>query len=323
MSVGEDREAGPAPSFTRINYAIRPAKATQRHMLLEAMGRLAAIHPLSDYCYVGFGSTFFVDFRLVHRAFGFKRMYSIERAIEARGRFELNRPFQAVELIFAEASEVLSDPDRLPWGHGPMVLWLDYDEPLDESMLADCERVLANAMHGSMLLVSFSSEGGLVAGRADRARERLGPWLAPTLEDPHLDDDTLREECFAILDQHAAETFEARGALRCFESLFRYAYSDGHAMATWGGVVVDADRRYELDRCGFDLLGHVAGRSGTTKSIEIPNLTPAEIAMIERHLPAHLGRARQRLRSHGIPEEEALRLADVYRYAPRFVETFA
>jgi len=153
----------PTPSFEKINYSVRPAKATQRHMLVEAVARLARFAPVSGYRYIGFGSTFFIDFRLLHQRYGITRMHSIEREISKEKRFELNRPFRCVNMLYGDSRKMLLDP-KIKWSRGPAIAWLDYDEPLDLTKFADCERVLTHALHGSLLLVTFDAAAGTIKG---------------------------------------------------------------------------------------------------------------------------------------------------------------
>ncbi len=306
-------------SFEEINYSIRPAKAAQRHMLIEAIGRLSRFAPLPEYQYVGFGSTFFVDFKLLHQRYGLTHMYSIERATRKRGRFDLNVPLECVTMLYGEASKMLLHRG-IDWSR-PAIVWLDYDEPFDQYKLGDCERVLARAAHGSMLIVSFSSDSGRISGREDRVRDLLADWVAPEDNDAKLDDRRFAELALGGLTDHAQQHLADRGEEMLFRQLFRFRYKDSHPMATWGGVILDAARKGDADACEFAELPFV--RTGKrTYSLEIPNLTPVERALIERHLPGDCAKAKEVVRNK-VPLAEVDRLARVYRYAPRFVETFA
>src|SRR5690606_4978275 len=86
-------EARMKDSFRRIDYSIRPAKYAERRMLCDIFRKLAAFEPVEHYRYVGFGSVWFADFMLFHRALGIRHMLSIEQAVGSRERFEANKPF--------------------------------------------------------------------------------------------------------------------------------------------------------------------------------------------------------------------------------------
>src|SRR3954447_2820600 len=122
-----------APSFEKIDYSLRPAKSTERWMLLEALGRLSVFTPLIQYQYVGFGSPFFVDFRLFHRRLAITKMISIEKETDREPRFELNKPFDCIQMLWGDSSEQLREID---W-NAPSIVWLDYDYVLNSAVLGD------------------------------------------------------------------------------------------------------------------------------------------------------------------------------------------
>lgn len=307
-------------SFEDINYSIRPAKAAQRHMLVEAIGRLSRFAPLPEYQYVGFGSTFFVDFKLLHQRYGLMRMFSMERAVRKRKRFDLNVPYDCVTMLYGDSSKMLLHR-MIDWER-PAIVWLDYDEPFDQAKLGDCDRVFARAVHGSLLIVSFSSDAGPAQGREARVRDYLAGWVPPEENSAKLDNSRFAEIALAGLTDQARQQLADRKDGMSFRQLFRFRYSDGHPMATWGGLVLDGDREKEADDCGFGDLDFVRqGRQ--TYEIAIPNLTPVERALVEQHLPGDPTAAKRELKGRSVPVREVDRLARVYRYAPTFVETFA
>ncbi len=59
-------------------WQFRPNKQIQRLMCIDVMRRLSAFRPLNDYRYIGLGGYEFIDFDLVYRSLGIKRMISIE-----------------------------------------------------------------------------------------------------------------------------------------------------------------------------------------------------------------------------------------------------
>lgn len=277
---------------------------------------------LQDYIYVGFGSTFFIDFKLIHQRYGMRRLFSIERETRLKPRFELNRPLDCVQMLYGPSKSRLLDP-RIPWADFPAIVWLDYDEPLDLEKLADCERVLTRAAHGTLLLVTVAANAGKRPGRADRWRSTLGDWVPYEENDSTLDTERIAELSFDVLTEHAEEALEAPRPEWRFEQLFRMRYRDSAEMATWGGILLDRGKPGKTSDCGFRQLPYVVRKGRPTYRLEVPNLTPIERALVESRLPGRKRGARALLRKHAVPEDEVDRLAAVYRYAPRFVETFA
>ena len=78
------------PSYEQVNYTIRPAKCVERKMMCEAFSRLSVFGSLKTYRYIGFGSTYFTDFTLFHRALDMNNMVSIEKDEEKAARFDFN-----------------------------------------------------------------------------------------------------------------------------------------------------------------------------------------------------------------------------------------
>jgi hypothetical protein len=142
-------------SYRQINFSLRPAKSIERKMLCEAFRRLAEFGHVSDYRYIGFGSTYFSDFILVHKTLAIRNMLSIERDDFNKARFEFNRPFHCIKLYFGESNDVLPE---LGWRDVRTICWLDYDGKLDSSVLTDVRLFCANAVSGSVLVVTVNAE---------------------------------------------------------------------------------------------------------------------------------------------------------------------
>jgi hypothetical protein len=140
-------------SYEKINYSLRPAKSIERKMLCDAFRRLSAFDKVENYQYIGFGSTYFSDFILFHRALGITKMISIEKDKENKERFMFNRPFRCVELEFGKSNEVLP---KLNWD-AKSILWLDYDDKLDNHVLSDVRFFCINASPGSVIVLSVNA----------------------------------------------------------------------------------------------------------------------------------------------------------------------
>src|SRR5438128_4044331 len=106
----------------KINYGLRPCKCIERKMLVEAFRCLGSWGRISSYRYVGFGSHFFNDFILVHKALGIRDMVSVEREKIKKERFDFNRPFKCVKMEYGESTDILP---QLTW-NVRTICWLDY-----------------------------------------------------------------------------------------------------------------------------------------------------------------------------------------------------
>ena len=141
-------------SYRIINYALRPAKAIERRMLCAAFERLYPFQRIERYRYVGFGSIYFSDFQLLHRELGITNMLSIEKDVEAEACFRFNRPYKCIRLKFATSTGVLP---TLDWNK-KTILWLDYDDRLNTSILGDIATTCLRASSGSLVVVSVNAQ---------------------------------------------------------------------------------------------------------------------------------------------------------------------
>jgi hypothetical protein len=313
-----------AASFEKINYSIRPAKATQRRMIIEAIGRLASFGPLQDYQYIGFGSTFFIDFKLIHREYGLTDLTSVEIEREKRNRFDFNKPYSCVRMFYGSAAEFLGS-HKMRWST-PSIIWLDYDYRLGDSVLADIHRVIDKAPSGSLLLVTVDAEPPDLDERAEILGEDIDlDWLLEWVEGEKL----FRLGGWGLASAYhglASASVESRlrkgPGDRLWRQIVHFHYADGHRMLTFGGVIVDPADLGSFDRCNFDDLEFF--QSGAEPFlIEVPNLTGPEIHRLAQGMPKLNKRTRDSMQRLSISEEDVDNYRRLYRYYPQFVESHA
>lgn len=118
---------------TELDYRVRPAKAIERKMLVEAAGRLGHFANTEAYQYVGMGAVHFRDFVLMHRGLGIERMTSIEGSLAKESRVRFNRPYATVEIEIGHSNTVLP---KLNW-ETRAIIWLDYTDTLTSNVADD------------------------------------------------------------------------------------------------------------------------------------------------------------------------------------------
>ena len=290
-------------------------------MLLEALQRLRVFTPLARYRYVGFGSTYFADFTAVHRSLGITKMISIEQDIEQRARFQFNRPFRTVKMIFGPSHSILP---TLTWTI-PSVVWLDYDGPLSSSILADVDWVCSAAPSGSAVIVTVNADPGPIDPkkpdtRIERLRKSIGAENVPNgiTTDGHLGGWKLADVTRTVLDsaiRAAARDRAASAKPATYRQLFNFRYRDGARMATVGGLLLGERHRKELPRCSFDDLDYV--KTGADPYlISVPFLTNREVRWLDRQLPA----TATGLKPGILPDKDRKAYAEIYRFFPTFVD---
>jgi hypothetical protein len=266
----------------KLQYELRPAKHIVRRMIVEGCRQLSHIAPLSKYQYVGFGGLEFVDFQLVHRELGINEMQSIEHDTTWPERYEFNKPFKGVTVHMGKASAVLP---TLDWD-GLRVVWLDYEQALDEEVIRDCEGLGRLLHQGSVLVVTVraSAEYGK---RLQTLKSNVGDVRVPfDVTEAALN----KPWAFAwvqcrILTEALDAVCSQRGDGARLRQIFNFSYADAAKMQTLGWVVTSAALDQTVrDGCRFEDLDFCRSGEGSFL-VEVPTLTAREIAYLNQRLP--------------------------------------
>lgn len=325
-------------SYQKINYALRPAKAAERKMLCEGMRRLSYFNKIEKYRYIGFGSTYFSDFLLIHRALGINNMVSIERNEQDKSRFEFNKPYKCIDLRFGQSSEILP---VLEWDT-PTILWLDYDGKLSSDMLQDVGLFCAKAVPGSMIIVSVNAHPdsndtrdpkSLNDYRLRKLVEMVGrERIPPSTQGKDLTFKGKAGVLRKIIHNEIQETLSKRnGGLSddqklAYNQIFNFTYQDGAKMLTIGGALYSVSQSSTFEQCGFKDLDFYRPEEEEF-NIGIPKLTFREIRYLDKKLPPRNqdgGEVALTVEDLGdlavVPEEDIQDYMKIYRYFPNFAE---
>ncbi|QZD89894.1 hypothetical protein K3148_00300 [Qipengyuania aurantiaca] len=313
-------------SYEIIDYSLRPAKFAERKMLCDFFSRLRVFGSLESYRYVGFGSIWFSDCVLFHRTLGISDIVSIECELDHQERFEFNNPLRGIRLLMGEASDVLP---TLDWSLRSIV-WLDYDDPLNVSILEDVRTVASRAKSGTAFVVSVQAEkifdkrnddDHIHVQSRDEFSDYFGEGRTPeALRQADLRGWTLSKTSRQIVRAEIEEGLKAANAARPngqkieFRQTVAFEYKDGAKMTTIGGVFVDQGQAALFDGAGLRELEFFRD-SDEALRIHMPLVTPHEMRHLDRQLPIleEVG-----LDAEPIPVREANRYAKFYRYLPNF-----
>lgn len=311
-----------ASSFEGINYSLRPAKQIERKMICEAIRRLAVFGSIEAYRYIGFGSIYFSDFSLFHKRLNISNMLSIEKESNKQARFEFNKPFDCIDLQFEESNVVLP---KLDWTTRT-ILWLDYDGKLDGGVLSDVASFCANAVSGSMLIVSLNSHTDPnESDRLGSLKASLGSDLVPIdAVECDLAGWKMSVMVRRILSNWIAKTLgdrngaRNRGARFNWQQVMSFEYQDGAKMTTLGGVLIDDGHQSQFSACNFDNLEFVKRSPEDAYRIDVPALTFRELRALDQLLPDVDG---NQAKLPAIPTKDLKNYAALYRYFPNFAES--
>jgi hypothetical protein len=302
------------PEPREIDYRIRPAKNVERKMLLEICGRMAGLEPLANYRYVGMGSIYFVDFSLFHRAYGMKDMISIEGRENLKDRCEWNRPFDCVTVMPAPVGEALPELRS----DVPTIMWLDYEEALDDEIIGQVEEACEILAHRSILIVTVNAHPGPLNQRVAKFRERFGDRDLSRTDTPEkLGQEKLRELYFEYLDTAVSTAISARkardGAVQ--KQLAHFLYRDGVNMLSMAWLIHGEDEADAVRELDFDSL-HFASDGAKPWHIEVPRLTYRERITLDKMLP---DRTNEEI-PDGVEAADVTAYATLYRQMPIYVD---
>jgi len=322
-------------AFEDINYSLRPAKNVQRKMLVDVCQRLPHIRPDKEYRYIGFGSPYFSDIKLIHRRLGIQDIVSIEREEDEKERFELNKPFRCVDLKWGKSSSVLP---TLSW-EKPTILWLDYTEQLKTYILSDIREFMTNAPVGSMLIVTVNAHPTPIhalseeEGMLDELRENLSREVIPQdVGEKELRGWGYADTCRRIVNNMINEEFlDHRNSGVSeeeqieYRQLVNFRHQDNAKMMTVGGVLYSDDLDPNYEKASFDDLFFVREGKEAYK-IDTPVLTYPEMRQLDKKLPKDPESMMTQQRGTGkieskLPNKHIKRYAELYRYFPTFVES--
>lgn len=308
----------PSASYLKVAYDLRPAKQIERRMLIDTLQvLLAGGFPIREYQYTGMGSIYFFDFILFHKLLGIRRMVSAEYDLRIKRRVSFNKPFAEIDVVLGPIGDLLPRLD-VDLKH---LLWLDYDDRLHQTAVADTSFAAAVLPVGSIVLVTVDVEPpkGTATPAAWREyyEEQAGQYFTHGWSD----------ENFALsqlASTNAQILFNAIGAGLAhrrnahFYPLFNFVYADGHRMLTVGGMIVGDTERRRLEGCDFSNSPFLRfGETDSPFQILPPKLTKKERAILDFHMPSA---DRWVPREFELSREEVAAYRELYRYYPAYAE---
>ncbi|MEQ8353225.1 MAG: hypothetical protein RH862_17245 [Leptospiraceae bacterium] len=313
MAIGE--------SYRKVNYELRPAKQIERRMMVDVLMKLSTVgFQISEYVYVGFGSVFFVDYTLFHKFLGIRRMVSIEGGSNVERRVHFNKPYDFVDIYIGDFSSYVQSLQ----GMNEVILWLDFDNVLDSSMVRDLDSAVGYLKSNSIIIATVDSEppGSEKDGPAEWFSHfnEVAPAEAAEFASAEAPDRIARRHISklnqTILERRLQEACNYSG--REYFPLFNFFYGDGHDMLTVGGIILDSDADRSNIRGAIDNLPFIRAQTGMEHySIRVPNLTRKERIYLDSCMPCADG---------WLPEEfemlpgEPEHYRELFKYLPAYAE---
>jgi hypothetical protein len=308
----------PTESFKRVFYDLRPAKQVERRMIIDALQSLAASgFNMRAYQYVGMGSIYFVDFILLHRLLGMRKLLSIESVASAERRVRFNQPFRDVHVEIGLIGDYLPKIDR----DIPHLVWLDYDHKLSTEDIQDVTLASSVLPAGSVLLVTVEVEPPESGDSPQEWRtyyEDVAGSLVPfeTTLEPFAKSELPRTNA-RILVNAIRRGLTARSSIR-FEQLFSFLYADGRQMLTLGGMLASEEDQRRLTASALDASPFIVrDPEAEPFAISVPRLTRKERLYLDQFMPCD---DRWEPPAFTIDAELVRQYRDIYRYYPIYGE---
>lgn len=312
-------------SFNIVNYSLRPSKSIQRQIIFDGVRELQAHLDLEELAYIGFGSIWFTDFMMVHKALGIDDMVSIESDDVGYRRAVFNSPYVTIRVKHGLSNDVLPSLYRDDIMKGrPWLVWLDYDHSFDENVREDVRSLIENAPANSIVIFTFNGhemEYGVAQDRPVRLRDLFGNVVPDDLSKRACKDErmqvTLADYALDYMRSIAADLARPGG----FLPSFRVIYKDSAPMVTVGGIL---PAKGALQAA----VGVVEGGKWPclpAKRIMAPPLTMREAASLQSQLPRAELLSRDIVLGLGfdLEEEQIETFQTYYKQYPAFAQIVA
>ncbi len=290
--------AVPTNSFEKFNYGLRPCKQIERKVMMEVLLKMAgAGYDISTYTYVGFGSPYYIDYVMFHKFLFIQNMICLEWGDVPR-RMKFNKPFSFIRLRMCPFLEYIPEMKK----NRRYFIWLDYDRPLDQEMLADL-RCLTRVAAKTLFFITIDARPRLPSDQFDTRKLSPDEVTQLTLEvyarwfSWYVGRDITKNDLtangvpnlfYAVTRSSIDQLLVPRNL--SFHQIFNIIYADGAPMITIGGVIGDAN---DVERLERTVMTHRNVRRGASfLKILVPYLTTREKNWLDRRLTENMSAER-------------------------------
>lgn len=310
-----------------FNYHHRPSKSIERKLIIDLLRDFYTSEDLKKCIYVGLGSFFFVDFKLMHKNLGIKKLINIEWEDDNRKRFQFNKPFSCIDLKWGSTSDILPTIQF----DNKAIVWLDYTDSLKPYMLEDIEVIATNIQADSFFILSINCQLQRYFNREKNAydvekfKEDFGDDCLFDLESNML---TIKESHLLyrrLINEKINQILNLRNAglpkanRLVYQQLLLITYKDGAPMFTTGGIFIKEKDLNSFSVKKLNKLGYIR-KNTEVFDLCSPILSAREIDLLNASLPSTRHNFLNKKSLHFIPEPDRKQYFENYRYFPSYVE---
>lgn len=310
-------------SSEKINYALRPNKNVERKLIFEGLRALKPQFDIANYCYIGLGSLWFIDFILAHKLLSISDMISIEADWDIFTRACYNKPYSCIEVLEGDTGTKL--PGCLQKDK-QYIVWLDYDSFLSDSVFEDLALLCERLTGGSIVMITLNAHINNLTRNRDEdkkyeALKRLvGELMPPSVVPQDLTKVGYPSVLCKIVNLQLEHRTRISGREERYHPIFNFSYQDGAPMITVGGMIASEEESSLLRES--DLWGLSQCSRERTLVLSVPPLTLKEKTALDQLLPdQHLSNdVVFDMYGISISEEMLLAYQDYYLYYPVYGE---
>ena len=221
--------------MTQPAYRLRPNKAVDRLLFVEAIQRMADLKDLTEYTYFGLGGPFLEDFRILNDFFGDLKLVSIEVNEEVIKRQQFHLPCRNIRLRHTSFHTFLG---RYTAEGEKSIFWLDYPG-LQWPDVSDFMLLLQRVEIWSMAKITLRAQPSdyKCFGKFHEQFTRILPGGTDRLPRSPLQFATLILRMLQIAAQRALASYPGRR----FQPVSSFFYNDSTPMLTLTGIVCPPD----------------------------------------------------------------------------------
>ena len=221
--------------MTQPAYRLRPNKAVERFLFVEAVQRMAQIKDLTEYTYYGFGGAFLEDFRIMNDFFPDLGLVSIEEKEEIIKRQEFHLPCRNLRLRHMPFRSFLAS--YVARGE-KSIFWLDYTR-LQWSEIDDFMSVLQKVEPWSMAKITVRSNPSDFES-LEKLRGRFVKVFPADVNELPGSPSAFGRAILKML-RIATQRAMANYSDRIFQPVSAFFYNDSTPMLTLTGIVCPPD----------------------------------------------------------------------------------
>ncbi|MBN1969160.1 MAG: hypothetical protein JW870_07310 [Candidatus Delongbacteria bacterium] len=313
-------------SYEKIDYNLRPAKCTERKIIIDIIRSFLDNQNFAkDYQYIGFGSIFYNDFRLFHKNFGIKEMICIESEKDDADRFKFNLPYKSIDLIMEHSSDAIN---QINWDK-KTIIWLDYDLPMEKSMLDDIFNTFSFLKDNSIFIFSCNRsfqryfDSNSHEYNVNKFKNDFGDYTPFRIKPSDLTMSNSHKMLSNLIEITINSSLKERNSIikndinkLNFEKLFKFNYADGAPMFTVGGIISLKEnlKRIQIKKRKLYFPGK------DNFNIETPLITNKEMTLLNSKLPNTFKRFSKYKAFSFIPDKYVESYYNLYRYLSIYSE---